>query len=77
MAKIDKVKAQIDFLKFLVGFMVTTIIGVCGWALTTKVNLFEDTTLYVFSALFLTSLILLTIILLIAIYRKINDLEEL
>ena len=76
MAKIDKVKAQIDFLKFLVGFMMTTMLGVAGWALTQGLSS-KGGLLLAVTVFFLTSLIVLSIIVLIAINRKINDLEEL
>ena len=75
MAMIDKVKAQIDFLKFLVGFMLTTLLGVSGWAITQATTL--NGLLFAVTLFFLTSLVVLSIIVLIVINHKINELEEL
>lgn len=55
--------------------MLTTLLGVSGWAITQATTL--NGLLFAVTLFFLTSLVVLSIIVLIVINHKINELEEL
>jgi|LFRM01.1.fsa_nt_gb membrane protein DedA with SNARE-associated domain len=75
MAQIDKIKAQIDFMKFLAGFIMTTFIGVSGWSITQAHAM--SSWLLAVTVVLLLILLTLAIIILLTINRKIDELEEL